>query len=100
MGVKQLFPDEADYMALAEPQLQSIKKIGEHLRFIREMIKELVDKRKEANQINDISERAEMYSTVIKPYIEEVRYHIDKLELIVDNKMWPLPKYRELLFIR
>ncbi len=99
-GLKELFPEKNEYMALAEPQIQSIKKIGEHIKFIRQNVKELVDKRKEANQIVDISERAEAYSNGIKPYIEEIRYHIDKLELIVDNKMWPLPKYRELLFIR
>jgi glutamine synthetase len=99
-GVKELFPDDKECLSLAGPQLQTIKKISEHLKVIREQVKELVDKRKEINQIADVPEKAELYSSVIKPYIEEIRYHIDKLELIVDNQMWPLPKYRELLFIR
>ncbi len=99
-GIKALFSDEKEYIELANPQIQTIKKISEHLRVVREKVKEMVDKRKEVNLIEDIPQRAEAYSKVIKPFVEEIRYHIDKLELIVDNQMWPLPKYRELLFIR
>ncbi|MBS4000647.1 MAG: glutamine synthetase III [Desulfobulbaceae bacterium] len=99
-GLKDLFPNDSEFEEMASPQKQTIKRISEHLRNIREKVKEMVDKRKEANQITDIAKRAEAYSKVIKPYIEEIRYNIDKLELIVDNQMWPLPKYRELLFIR
>jgi glutamine synthetase len=99
-GLRDLFSNDREFMELASPQKQSIRKISEHLTTVREKVKEMVDKRKEANQITDIAKRAKIYSTVIKPYIEEIRYSIDKLELIVDNQMWPLPKYRELLFIR
>lgn len=99
-GVTELFPKENEGNVLAAPQLQTIKKISEHLRHTREMVKEMVDKRKAANQIPDITKRAEIYSSDIKPFLEKIRYHIDKLELIVDNQMWPLPKYRELLFVR
>jgi glutamine synthetase len=99
-GIKELFPNPDECLSLAEPQIQSIRKIAEHLKEIREKVKELVDKRKEINQVEDVVLRAQLYASEIKPYIEEVRYHIDKLELIVDNQMWPLPKYRELLFIR
>lgn len=99
-GIKELFPDDNDYCVLAGTQLLSIRKISGHIKAIREQVKELVEKRKELNQVASIAERAHLYSTVIKPYIEEIRFHIDKLELIVDNQMWPLPKYRELLFIR
>jgi glutamine synthetase len=99
-GVKDIFPDPNDFKTLAEPQIQSIRKISEHVKFVREKVKEMVDQRKDINQLPDIVERAEKYSSIIKPYLEGIRYHIDKLELIVDNQMWPLPKYRELLFIR
>jgi glutamine synthetase len=98
-GLKELFSDD-EYQLLATPQLQTIKKIAEHLRQIREQVKEMVDVRKQVNAIADIGEKAHAYSRQIRPYLVEIRYHIDKLELIVDNEMWPLPKYRELLFIR
>ena len=99
-GIKELFPDSDEFEPLANPQIQTIRKIAEHLREVREKVKEMVDKRKEINVIADISTKAQSYSNEIKPFIEEIRYHIDKLELIVDNQMWPLPKYRELLFMR
>ncbi len=60
----------------------------------------MVNARKEANKIETEREKALAYSTDVAPRLETVRYHIDKLELLVDNEMWPLPKYRELLFIR
>ena len=97
-GLKDLFP-QGDYLKLAETQLLSIRKISEHIRQIREFTKDLVEKRKEVNKTVDIFERATLYSKEINPIVEEIRYHIDKLELIVDDKQWPLPKYRELLFL-
>ncbi|SDC09874.1 glutamine synthetase III family protein [Williamwhitmania taraxaci] len=97
-GLKELFPT-GDYLKLAETQLLSIRKISEHIRQIRESTINLVEKRKEINQNNDVFERATLYSKEINPVIEDIRYHIDKLELIVDDKIWPLPKYRELLFL-
>ena len=99
-GLKELFLDDKDCISMITPQLQTIKKIAEHLRQIREKVKEMVDVRKNVNTIADIGERAHAYSNQIRPFLVEIRYHIDKLELIVDNEMWPLPKYRELLFIR
>ena len=60
----------------------------------------MVNARKVANKIDDMSEKAFAYEQKIFPMFDEIRYHIDKLELIVDNEMWPLPKYRELLFMR
>ena len=99
-GLKEVILNDKEFATLAEPQLQTIRKISEHLRNVREKVKEMVDKRKEANLIKSIPQKAQAYSKTIKPYLDEIRYHIDKLELIVDNQMWPLPKYRELLFIR
>jgi glutamine synthetase len=60
----------------------------------------MIENRKQANQIENIVQKANAYNEKVKPYIEEIRYHIDKLEMIVDDEMWPLPKYREMLFIR
>ena len=60
----------------------------------------MVDARKVANNIEHEREKAIAYHDSIAPFLDEIRYHIDKLELIVDNEMWPLAKYRELLFIR
>lgn len=99
-GITELFANDPDCQMMTTPQLQTIKKIAEHLRNIREMVKGMVDERKQVNTIQDVSEKAHAYSKRIKPYLLEIRYHIDKLELIVDNEMWPLPKYRELLFTR
>jgi glutamine synthetase len=60
----------------------------------------LVDARKVANKIVDVRDKAIAYHDNVAVLLDEIRYHIDKLELIVDNELWPLPKYRELLFIR
>lgn len=98
-GMKDLFGAE-DYDELAFPHLQSIKKISNHMSFIRKLVVDMVNRRKELNNIDDLQERAVAYHKQIKAYMEEIRYHIDKLELIVDDEQWPLPKYRELLFSR
>ena len=60
----------------------------------------MIEARKEANKIESEREKAKAYHDTVAPLMDEIRYHIDKLELMVDNEMWPLPKYRELLFIR
>ena len=67
---------------------------------INAQVHAMVDQRKLANAVHDEREKAIMYNDNVAPYLESIRYHIDKLELIVDNQMWPLAKYRELLFIR
>lgn len=99
-GLKDLFLDEKEYHSLAEHQLDTIKNISEHIKSIREQVKLMDETRKELNLIDEFPQRAQEYSSRVKPFLEEVRYHIDKLELIVDDEMWPLPKYRELLFVR
>jgi glutamine synthetase len=64
------------------------------------LVEEMTDARKEANNVEDSVERARLYSTKVKNYFDEIRYSVDKLELIVDDDEWPLPKYRELLLIK
>jgi glutamine synthetase len=60
----------------------------------------MINARKTANAIEDVREKAYAYNENVRPLMDDIRYHVDKLELIVDNEMWPLPKYRELLFTR
>ena len=97
--MKGLFPaDEAE--KLSAGNLAIIKEISERTAYIKEHVDAMVDARKVANKITDEREKAIAYHDVIAPMLEQIRYHIDKLELIVDDQMWTLPKYRELLFIR
>lgn len=77
-----------------------IREIAAHTAYIKEHVDALIEARKVANRIETEREKAVAYHDTVAPMLEEIRYHIDKLELIVDNQMWTLPKYRELLFIR
>ncbi len=77
-----------------------IEKISEHESYIVENVKKLVEARKVANRIESEREKAIAYHDTVATMIEQIRYHIDELEMIVDDEMWSLPKYRELLFIR
>jgi glutamine synthetase len=76
-----------------------IKQIGEHNTFVIENVERLIEARRVANRIKNDRERAIAYHDTVAPLIEEIRYHVDQLELIVDDELWPLPKYREMLFI-
>lgn len=82
------------------PTVEIIKKISVYTSKINNLVEEMTEARKEANNVEDLVERARLYSTKIKDYFEEIRYCVDKLELIVDDDEWPLPKYRELLLIK
>ena len=97
--MKGLFPAE-EAEKLAAENLAIIKKISVHTSYIKEHVDAMVEARKVANKIADEREKAVAYHDTIAPMLEQIRYHIDKLELIVDDQMWTLPKYRELLFIR
>ena len=97
--MKSLFPAE-EAAALSSENIAIIKEIAEHTAYIKEHIDALVEARKVANRIEGQRAKAIAYHDNIAPMLEQIRYHIDKLELIVDDQMWTLPKYRELLFIR
>ncbi|WP_016777025.1 glutamine synthetase III family protein [Anaerophaga thermohalophila] len=99
-GLKDIFGKESDYQELASDRLDLIKKISNHIQNIKNKTNDMVEARKVANKIDDMEKKAEMYDQKVRPYLEDIRYHIDKLELTVDNGIWPLPKYRELLFAR
>ena len=97
--MKDLFPaDKAS--ALSSRNLEIIEDIANRTNFIKEKVDEMVEARKVANKIESECEKAIAYHDKIVPMLEAIRYHIDKLELVVDDQIWTLPKYRELLFIR
>ena len=97
--MKDLFPaDKASI--LSSRNLEIIEDIAYRTNFIKEKVDEMVEARKVANKIESEREKAITYHDKIVPMLEAIRYHIDKLELVVDDQMWTLPKYRELLFIR
>ncbi|MBN1158935.1 MAG: glutamine synthetase III [Bacteroidales bacterium] len=98
-GLRDLF-DENDYRDLAGSRLELIRTISHHVSYIKSKVHEMIEARKVANKIEDERTKAYEYSTTIVSYLEDIRYHVDKLELIVDDEYWPLAKYRELLFIR
>jgi len=96
-GMRDLL-NTGEFNRQAGLQLETLKKISSHISNINEKVKLMIDERKKANLIKDIVEQAYAYSEEVKPYLEDIRTHIDKLELIVDDELWPLPKYREMLF--
>jgi glutamine synthetase len=98
-GLKEVFND-TEFERLAGARKEMIVTISDHISSIKKLVNEMVDERRKANIIEDYYKKALAYEKNVKPYLEEIRVHIDKLELIVDNEIWPLPKYRELLFTR
>ncbi len=98
-GLKEVL-DNKSYVKLSRNQIQTIKEISEHIAEIKENVDNMIEERKKANRIDSAVEKAETYKNNVVPFFEEIRYHIDKLELLVDDELWTLPKYRELLFIR
>ena len=97
--MRELFPaDKAAH--LSSKNMEIIEDIANRTIFIKEKVDEMVNARKIANKIESEREKAIAYHDRIVPMMEAIRYHIDKLELVVDDQIWTLPKYRELLFIR
>ena len=85
---------------LSERNMKIIREIADHTAFIEKGVEDMVNARKVANKIDDPRTKAVAYHDTVETYFEAIRYHIDKLELIVADELWTLPKYRELLFIR
>ena len=97
--IKQLFSGaKADSISAID--MENIETISDHVAAIKTTVKEMVECRKHANHLDSEREKAIEYHDFVLPKMEKIRRHIDKLELMVDNEIWPLPKYRELLFIR
>ncbi|MFN2314087.1 MAG: glutamine synthetase III [Bacteroidales bacterium] len=98
-GLREIF-DDNEYIRLAGARKELIISISDHISMIKKLVAEMIDERRKANTIEDLYKKSIAYESKVKPYLNEIRIHIDKLELVVDNELWPLPKYRELLFTR
>ncbi len=83
-----------------KPQIALLEEIGVRIGAVIQGVKDMTEARKNANQLQENRARAIAYCDNVKPYFEKIRYEVDKLELIVDNDMWPLPKFREMLYTR
>ena len=97
-GLKEVLGDE--YLKYSSNRIEIIKEISDHITNIKTKVNDMIEARKVANKIEDPIELAFAYDNDVRPYLDSIRYHIDKLELIIDDEIWPLPKYRELLFNR
>lgn len=97
-GLKEIF--EKDYKTVSKEQLNLIKDISKHIEGINSNVTKMIDARRNANTMDDLDKKAHAYYAKVKPIFEDIRYHCDKLELLVDDEIWPLTKYRELLFTR
>ena len=98
LGMKDIYGPA--YKKLSAGQLTIIEAIAEHLMVLKKKVDLMIDARKKANQLTDSHKKAAAYCNDVKPYFDEIRKHCDKLEQLVDNRIWPLTKYQELLFIK
>ncbi|NBS19717.1 MAG: glutamine synthetase type III [Flavobacteriia bacterium] len=97
-GLKQIYGN--DHLPFSEVQMKIIERISGHIKQISEGIVNMIDTRKSLNEIEEEDEKAMAYCTKVLPFLNAIRYHCDKLELVVEDNLWPLAKYRELLFYR
>ena len=95
-GIKEIFGD--DYLQLCSSEIETLKKISMYINNVSSDVEALVEARKKANRMSDIALRAKAYSHDVKDMMDRVRLGADNLEMLIDDEMWPLPKYRELLF--
>lgn len=95
-GMKDIFGDE--YLSFCSSEIETLKKISKYINDVSSDVDSLVEARKRANRIEDIAERAKVYSRDVKDMMEKIRISADNLEMLIDDEVWPLPKYRELLF--
>ena len=95
-GIKEIFGD--DYLQYCSSEIETLKKISLYINNVSADVEALVEARKVANRIQEIAQRAKAYSRDVKDMMDKVRVCADNLEMLIDDEMWPLPKYRELLF--
>ncbi|MGZ4036085.1 MAG: glutamine synthetase III family protein, partial [Bacteroidia bacterium] len=98
-GLKEIM-SPADFKKNGQIQLEMITEISEHINVIKTKVDEMTEARKKANAVTDVKKQAVDYCEKVKSYFDVIRYHVDKLEIVVDDESWPLPKYRELLFTK
>ncbi|MBA3986223.1 MAG: glutamine synthetase III [Flavobacteriales bacterium] len=97
-GLKEIYGVE--FKKMAKQQMEIIEAISNHIELINEAVTDMTEERKKANNLENSEKAAAAYCDKVKPYFETIRYHCDKLELLVDDELWPLTKYRELLFTK
>ena len=97
-GLKEIFGK--DFEKIAKEQIGLIKEISEHIEGINKNVDDMIEERKKANNLSSSEKMAEAYCDKVKPYFDVIREHCDKLELLVDDEIWTLTKYRELLFTK
>jgi len=97
-GLKDIYAD--DFKIYAKEQLELIQDISKRIEAINSGVTKMTNERKKANKIEDSEKRATIYCNKVKPFFDDIRYHCDKLELLIDDELWPLTKYRELLFTK
>lgn len=98
LGLKEIYG--AAHKKLSEGQSNIIEQMAEHMVTLKKKTDGMTEARKKANKLNDSQKKAVAYAENVKPYFDEIRFHCDKLEQLVDDQVWPLAKYRELLFIK
>ena len=97
-GIKELFPEE--YGQMCSTQLEMIRRISGYVNHLHNDVHTIVEARKVANKIEDVSVKAAAYYETVFPHMDTIREIADKLEMVIDDELWPLPKYREMLFFR
>jgi len=97
-GLKEIYGD--GFKTIAKEQLILIEDIAKHIESINSDVTKMTNERKQANKLTHIENKAASYCNKVKPFFDDIRYHCDKLELLVDDEIWPLIKYREMLFTR
>ena len=98
-GMKEIFSAE-EYEVLSADRKELIREISHRVTSIKILVREMTEARKVANHLENYKERAFAYEDKVRPYLDQIRDHIDHLEMEVDDEIWPLPKYRELLFTK
>jgi glutamine synthetase len=98
-GMMSVF-GEKEGKTMASTQIDILKQVNLHLAAMKSASEKMLAERKKANSMEDVEKKALAYCDKVKVHFDEIRYHADKLELIVEDELWPLPKFRELLFIR
>lgn len=97
LGLKEIMSAK-DFKDASAVQSEIIKNISSHVKVIQETTEKMIDERRRINKLEDPKEKANQYCDIVKPMFDQIRYSVDKLEITVDDELWPLPKYRELLF--
>lgn len=99
MGLKEVL-DAKTFVKLSKNQVDTIKVISDHISQVKINVELMLEERKKANRLLTMEEMAYAYNDKVRPYFDVIRYHVDKLELLVDDQLWPLPKYREIMFLK